>query len=55
MWPPNTTNCLTQLKTFNPDLRKKKSSTEEEPTLPRINPTIPMDVEIGLQEWLKKR
>jgi hypothetical protein len=43
-----------QLKTFNPDLRKKKSSTEEEPTfplLPRINPTTtPVDVEIGLQE-----
>jgi hypothetical protein len=47
-----------QLNTFNPDLREKKSSTEEEPTLPplpRIYPTTPIDVEIGLQEWLKKR
>jgi DDE superfamily endonuclease len=57
MWPPNTTNCLTQLKTFNPDLRKKKSSPEDEPTLPilpRINPTTPIDVEVGLQEWQRK-
>jgi hypothetical protein len=52
MYPPNSAECLKQLKTFNPPKEKKDKSTL--PTLPRT-PTKPMEVEIQLtSKWEQK-
>jgi hypothetical protein len=46
IYPPDTTKCLQQLKTFNPPKERKEASL---PTLPRT-PTKPMEVEVQLDK-----
>jgi hypothetical protein len=49
MFPLDATQCLKQLKTFNPP----KEKTESLPTLPRT-PTKPMEVEMQIDKWDNK-
>jgi hypothetical protein len=50
MYPPNTTKCLQQLKTFNLPKERKEPSL---PTLPHT-PTKPIEVEVQLDKWETK-
>ncbi|MCJ1360539.1 MAG: hypothetical protein MMC33_010547 [Icmadophila ericetorum] len=57
MWPIDASQCISQLKIFNPDLKKKKREAEDDlplPEMPRTNPSDPTQVIDGLKEWLPK-
>jgi len=51
MWPPNSKECLSQLKTFNPP--KEQEDPYSLPALPRT-PQKAMEVEASIGKWEEK-